>query len=66
MVAIVTDPGLDPYQGISKKLLTLFKLTNFGLFQTESVCRRQFQIGRKCQKVLQTGRYTMGKEEIVS
>ena len=31
-------------------------MTNFRLFQTERVCRRQFQIWQKCQKVIQMGR----------
>ena len=35
---------------------TLSQMTNFRLFQTEIVCRRQFQIWWKWQKVLQTGR----------
>ena len=29
------------------QLLTLSQTTNFGLFQTERVCRRQFQISFK-------------------
>ena len=37
-------------------LLTHYQTTNFRLFQTERVCRRQFQIRRKWQKVIQTGR----------
>ena len=41
--------------------LTLSQTTNFGLFQTERVCRRQFQILRKWQKVIQTGRKHCGK-----
>ena len=31
-------------------------MTKFRLFQTERVCRRQFQIGSNWQKVLQMGR----------
>ena len=37
-------------------ILTHYQTTNFRLFQTERVCRRQFQICRKWQKVIQTGR----------
>ena len=36
-------------------------MTNFRLFQTERVCRRQFQIRRKWQEVIQTGRKHCGK-----
>ena len=35
--------------------LTLSQTTNFRLFQTERVCRRQFQISWKWKKVIQTG-----------
>ena len=41
--------------------LTLSKTTNSRLFQTETVCRRQFLISCKYQKVLQTGRKHCGK-----
>ena len=45
-----------------KKLgLTLYQTTNFRLFQTERVCRRQFQTWRKWNKVIQTGRKHCGK-----
>ena len=37
-------------------VLTHYQTTNFRLFQTERVCRRQFQICRKWQKAIQTGR----------
>ena len=43
--------------------LTLSQTTNFRLFQTERVCRRQFQIWWKSQKVLQMGKNTVGKGE---
>ena len=36
--------------------LTHYQTANFRLFQTERVCRRQFQIWHKRQKVIQTGR----------
>ena len=42
-------------------VLTHYQKTNFRLFQTERVCRRQFQIGRKWKKVIQTGRKHCGK-----
>ena len=38
--------------------------TNFKLFQTERVCRRQFKISSKWQKVLQMGGKPAGKGEI--
>ena len=37
-------------------VLTHHQTTNFRLFQIERVCRRQFEIWRKWQKVIQTGR----------
>ena len=39
----------------------MFRLVNFRLFQTERVCRWQFQLWGKWQKVLQTGRKHCGK-----
>ena len=36
-------------------------MTNFRLFQTERVCRQQYQIWWKWQKVIQTGRKHYGK-----
>ena len=41
--------------------LTHYQTTNFRLFQTERVCRRQFQIWQKCKKVIQTVRKYCGK-----
>ena len=41
--------------------LTHYQTTNFRLLQTERVCRRQFQIWRKWQKVIQMGRKHCGK-----
>ena len=41
--------------------LTHYQTTNFRLFQTQRVCRRQFQIWWKWQKVIQTGRKHCGK-----
>ena len=43
--------------------LTHYQTTNFRLFQTERVCRKQFQIRRKYLKVIQTGG-KLGKGEI--
>ena len=37
-------------------ILTHYQTTNFRLFQTERVSRRQFQIWQKWQKVIQMGR----------
>ena len=49
---------------IADNILTYYQTTNFRLFQTERVCRRQFQIWRKWKKVIQTGRKHCGKGEI--
>ena len=49
------------YNLYNKKQLTHYQTTNFRLFQTERVCRRQFQIWRKWQKVIQMGRKHCGK-----
>ena len=40
-------------------------MTNFRLFQTERVCRRQFQILRKWQKALQMGSKHWKKEKLL-
>ena len=45
---------------------THYQTTNFRLFQTERVCRRQFQIWRKWQKDIQTGRKHRGKRRYCS
>ena len=42
--------------------LTHYQTTNFRLFQIERLCRRQFKIWRKWQKVIQTGRKHCGKK----
>ena len=42
-------------------MLTLSQTTNFRLFRTERVCRRQFRVRWKWAKVLQTGRKRCGK-----
>ena len=41
--------------------LTHYQTTNFKLFQNERVCRQQFQICQKWQKVIQTGRKRCGE-----
>ena len=41
--------------------LILSQTTNFSLFQTERICRRQFLIWWKLEKVLKTGRKHRGK-----
>ena len=43
------------------RCLTHYQMTNFRPFKTERVCRRQFQIWWKCQKVIQMGRKHCGK-----
>ena len=40
---------------------THYQTTNFRLFQTERVCRQQFQFWRKWQKSIQTPRKHCGK-----
>ena len=47
------------------KKLTLSQTTNFRLFQTETVCRRQFLIWWKWQKGLQAGKKHCGKKRIL-
>ena len=41
--------------------LTLSQTTNFGLFQTQTACRRQFHICSKWRRSLLTGRKHCGK-----
>ena len=41
--------------------LTHYQTTNYRLLQTKKVCRQQFQIRRKWQKVIQMGRKHCGK-----
>ena len=43
--------------------LTLSQTTNFRLYQTERVCRKQFQVPSKWQKVPQIGRKTVREKE---
>ena len=45
--------------------LTHYQTTNFRLFQTERVCRRQFQIWQKWPKAIQTGRKHWEKEKLL-
>ena len=44
--------------------LILSQTTNFALFKTERVCRRQFSFSCEWQEVLQTVENTVGKGEI--
>ena len=44
--------------------LTLSQTTNFRLFQTKRVCRRQFQIDENGIKFCKQVENTVGKEEI--
>ena len=55
---VCKSPLLQGYSGsgFCAMRLTHYQMTNFRLFQTERVCRRQFQIGQKWQKVFQTGK----------
>ena len=46
------------------RALTLSQTANFRLCQTQSVCRRQFQIWRKCRKWSIQVENTVGKGEI--
>ena len=46
---------------VSSAFLTHYQTTNFRLFETERVCRRQFRIQQKWKKVIQTGRIHCGK-----
>ena len=51
--------GLFLHKG--KRVLTHYQTTNFRLFQTERVCRRQFEVLRIRKKVIQIGRKHCGK-----
>ena len=46
---------------LGHSILTHYQTRNFRLFYTERVCRRQFQIWRKWQTFIQTGRKHCGK-----
>ena len=48
------------------KELTQHQMTNFKLFQTERVCRRQFQIRRNGRKLSKRVENTVGKGEVFS
>ena len=45
--------------------LTHYQTTNFRLFQTEIVCRQQFQIWREWQQVIKRGRKLWEKEKLL-
>ena len=54
--------GLKAHQmGFCWQILTLSQKRNFRPFQTEWICKRQFQILWKWKKALQTGRKHCGK-----
>ena len=59
----VTARQLHDHLRTTTGTLTLSQTTNFRLFQTERVCRRQFQIWWKWQKALEMGRKHCGKKE---
>ena len=46
--------------------LTHYQTTNFRPFQTERVCRRQFQIRQIWQRVIQMGRKHWEKEKLLN
>ena len=58
---LLADKGVKKKHYVSSWCLTLSQTMNFRLFQTERVCRRQFQILWKWQKVLLMGRKHCGK-----
>ena len=62
-VFVVYDVNWQPYITYRENPLLLAPLNplKFGLFQTEGVCRRQFQILWKRDKVLYKGRKHCGK-----
>ena len=45
-------------------VITHYQTTNFRLFQTERVCRRQFQISKNGRKLSEQVENTVGKGEI--
>ena len=49
---------------IGNNHLTHYQTTNFRLFQTERVCRRQFQIDENGRKLSKQAENTVGKGEI--
>ena len=62
---ITLKTALNTIQSINQSIiLTLSQTTNFRLLQIERVCRRQFQIRRKWQKVVQKDRKQWEKEKL--
>ena len=49
---------------IDQRTLTLYQTTKFRLFQTESVCRRQFQWTKMAESYPNGQKNTVGKGEI--
>ena len=56
---LCSDKGIERKYCVA--LLTLYQTTNFRLFQIERVCRQQFEIWRKWQKIIKKGRKHCGK-----
>ena len=52
------------WKGENTGCLTLSQTTRFRLFQTESFCRQQFQIGENGRKLSKLFENTVGKGEI--
>ena len=52
---------INSFFSCNQTYLTHYQTTNFRLFQTERVCRRQFRIWQKWQIVIQTNRKHCGK-----
>ena len=64
-ITILMPGPFPPSQmAYSVTIITHYQTTNFRLFQTERVCRQQFQIRRKWQKVIKWVENTVGKGEI--
>ena len=62
---IVLLLSVCPKVDLKPKRLTHYQTTNFRLSQTERVCRQRFQIWRKWQKAIQTGRKHWEKEKLL-
>ena len=58
---LITDPSLELVHECDS---TLSQTTNFRLFQTERVCRRQFQFDENSGKFFKRLENTVGKGEI--
>ena len=49
---------------VSLSILCLSQTTNFELFQTERVCRRQFKLDENSRKFIKRAENTVGEGEI--